>query len=305
MMATESSVASLPKPVADLRLLHDSVRVLGFGKPYDWSLRHYVRNPTEEQVRERTSAPALFLPQIATEREYNLRKMLYAPSPREFNAEVCTEADVMDSSSRVELRSELFHNTCTLLRGAHADGIAPLSQGYTYVVSPAGCPIIIVRDQVTGTVGVAHAGMRSLIDEGRLKGEAPRKYESVVMSLFEGLRARGVSDLSRVEVVILFSIDPQVFDYTWDNEKFGSLNEKRTEELARLWGPEAIYDYTSLTERRLGRPDLTAIIKSQCISLGVLPEHIQVVDSPSDQEWHHTRQGGDTLARNLVLVQHL
>lgn len=289
--------ASLPKPVFDERFWGDSVRLIGFGKPYDWSLRLYQGNTPKSELE--ALAPSLYLPKITL--EYGMGKFLYAPSPRLFNAEVCSESETMPL--RVEVWSKSHQNTIWLYRGKDADGLM-LSRGNMYVVSAAGCPIVILRDSASGALGVAHAGLRSIIDEGRLKGERPRKHESVVFSLSQAMHAHGVRNFSSVEALIAFPIDPQDFTYPWDHPEFGELNKKRTEYLVNRWGHEAIANYDNQKRRELGRPDLAAIIKSQCTSLGIPTENIQVLSSPPKRVWHDTRQGGDILARNLIFVQH-
>jgi hypothetical protein len=228
-------------------------------------------------------------------------KFLYAPSPRLFNAEVCAETETMPL--RVEVWSKLFQNTVWLYRGKDADGLV-LSRGNTYVVSAAGCPILILRDPVSNILGVAHAGLRSVYDEGKLKGERARKHESVVFSLSVAMRRQGVQSFAKVEALIAFSIDPQDFTFPWNHQQYGELNQKRTEYLVNRWGHEAIANYDNQKRRELGRPDLAAIIKSQCTSLGIPTENIQVLSSPPKRVWHDTRQGGDILARNLIFVQH-
>ncbi len=131
-----SAAATLPSPVADLELWGNSVRLLAFGKPYNWSLRPYATGAAQEELA--SLAPSVFLPKVAL--DYDLGKLLYAPSPREFNAKTCSEAEAM--KTRIRLESALFHNTIWLFRGANADGMI-LSKGHTYVNSPSGCPNIL------------------------------------------------------------------------------------------------------------------------------------------------------------------
>jgi hypothetical protein len=279
--------------------MEGAVGLLAFGKPHDWALRPYNGEVSENALRN--DAVSLYLPSIAS--SFGLGKMLYAPSPRLSNGEICTESDAM--KRRYHIRSERYHDSVWLDRGADADGLL-LGSKHVYAVSPAGCPILVLRHRHAKLLGVAHTGMRSIIDEGRLKGEPPRRNESVVISLVGAMMDAGVRHAAHLEAVIAFPIDPQVFTYPWDHAVYGELNRKRTEELVSLWGKEAILNYADPVERRLGRPDLAAIIRSQLLSLGVPEENISVLEAPDKSVWHDTRQGnGNSPARNLVLVQHL
>lgn len=297
LMQSELS-APLPEPVGDYQLFDGSVRVLAFGKPEDWSLRPYNRGGS--LVGQGNLAPSKYIPKIAI--DYGLAKTLYSPSSRLFNAEVCTESDCM--GYRVALESKLYHNTVWLLRGADADGVL-LARGHEYVVSPAGCPVVVIYHPHSKLLGVAHAGMRSLIDEGRLKGEAKRTNESIVLGLVEAMQSAGAY-IPHLRAQILFPNDPRMFTYPWDHPVYGTLNQKRTEELVSLWGPGAVYEYENPAARKLGRPDLMAIIASQLHKIGAPSESVSVVGSPNADRWHDTRQEeANPMARNLVIVQHL
>lgn len=296
--------ASLPEPVGDYELFDGSVRVLAYGKPHNWSLSEYNGKTPEAELNKLPLS--LYLPGIVA--EYKLPKILQAPSPALANAEICAESDVM--KKRVSVFSTLFHNSSILNRGTFADGML-IRKGDAYLNSPAGCPNLIVWHKPMGLVGVAHMGLRSLVDEGRLKGKPRRRYESAVMSLVEAVKAAGVRSVANLQATIVYPIDPQVFTYLWDDERtfpdsnltYGPFNQTRTEELVRLWGEEAIFNYRNPKERRLGRPDLMAILSAQLQAEGVPRESISIIGAPSNSEWPNSRQDGKM--RGLMIVQHL
>jgi hypothetical protein len=291
----EQEDEALPQPIVDLESKYD--RVLGFGKPFDWSFRPYNGGVPEQELLK--LAPALYLPKIAV--DYGLGKFIYAPIPSTFNAKMCSEAELM--AKRVELRSSLYHTNVWLYRGAYSDGTV-LKKGHAIVFSLAGCPLIKMRGNGS-ELGVVHAGRDCLIDRGRLEGKRPRKYESVVMSLTEAMlkTTQSVRDL---EVEILFSINPEHFPHPWSHAVYGAINKRMTEEIVRLWGRQCILNYDDPKKRAEGKINPEEVIRSQLISLGVCPEKIRVEHAPSRELWADTREGnGTSLVRNMAIVHNL
>lgn len=287
--------AMLPLPVADHWLFEDRVRLLAFGKPHDWSLRKFNGETSKEELAG--LAPSLYLPKIAE--EYELGKILLAPSPVRMNAEICTESMLM--KKRIEVYSTLYKNVIYLDRGAYADGMI-VPSGRSAVGSYAGCAVLLVWHKHTNRLGFTHVAIRSAIDEGRLRGGEARKNESAVIALVEAMKSAG-AHVAHLQAVIAFSIDPRVFTYKWDDEKYGELNRIRTEELVNLWGPEAIFGYHDTAARRLGRPDLPAIIAAQLRHADVPGESISVIGTLDSEVWPDTRRDGDM--RGLIAVHHL
>lgn len=292
--APDAVDTELPRPVIELR--SSSRRVLGFGKPLDWSLRPYSGIVPASGLRN--LAPSLYIPKIAL--EYGMGKMLFAPVPTQFNALVCTKGDAM--AKRIELRSERYHTNVWLWRGAYADGIV-IGKNSVYFASTAGCSNLTLRGGGS-ELGVAHAGRDSLFDRNHLfEGVPPRRHESVVMALVEAMQKRGNAP-RELAAEILFPIDPRHFDHPWDHTLYGEKNKILTEMLVNKWGPECILGYGNPTERKLGMISLEAVMRSQLISLGVLPERIKVFPAPPRELWHDTREGnGSSLERNGVFIQ--
>jgi len=296
--------APLPLPIADHSLFEGHARLLAFGKPYDWSFRPYNGETPKEELA--SLAPSLYLPKIA--QEYGLGKILLAPSPALANAQICTESDVM--KKRVEVHSRLYQDTVFLDRGANADGML-ISPGRALVGSYAGCSVLLLWHKHSDLLGASHIAIRSAIDENRLKGEEPRQNETAVIALVEAMKSAGVRHAAYLQAIIAFSIDPRVFTYAWDDDRkfkdrdltYGEFNRIRTEELVTLWGPEAILDYDDPVARRLGRPDLPAIIAAQLRYAGVPNESISVIGTLDPEVWPDTRRDGDM--RGLIALQHL
>ncbi len=293
LQPTEAADSLLPKPIVDLQSNYD--RVLGFGKPFDWSFRPYSGEVPESALAK--LAPSLYLPKIAI--DYGLSKFLYAPIPSTFNALMCTEDQLM--GKRVELRSLPYHTNLWLYRGVYADGTV-LSSKHAFVLSLAGCSIIKMRGKGT-QLGVAHAGRDSLIDRGRLEGKRKRRYESIVMSLVEAM-LKTTPSVRDLEVDILFSINPEHFPHPWSHKVYGHINKLMTEDIALQWGRQCILNYEDAKKRAEGKINPEEVIRSQLISLGVLPKKIRSVPAPPRDLWADTREGnGDSLMRNAVIIQ--
>src|SRR6185503_458665 len=272
--------AGVPRPVADLKLMGGTVWVLAFGKPHDWSLASYNAHiPLEERHNPDVET---YLPVIAA--CAGLGKILHAPSPRLFNAEIATENEVMKTRYCVE--SQEYHDSVWIDRGRDADGML-LPENKAYIVSPAGCPVAILKDDGGHQpLGVTHAGMRSIINESRLERmlglpvKNYRRHESVLYRLLEKMRIKTKRDAKRLQAAVLFPIDPSVFTYPWDHPAFGALNRLRSEDIARRYGAQCVPGFGNKEEERLGRIDLGAVCRAQLMLRGVLPERITVVPSP-------------------------
>jgi hypothetical protein len=298
MSARRKSLEILPEPVTRHVLFKNKARLLGFGKPYNWSLRPYVPETSEAVLA--TLDPTLYMPHIA--QQFGLGQTLLAPSPKIANAVICT--DPADLKTSIVLQSPLYRGKVELRRGMYADGLI-LPYRATYVVSPAGCPILIIRDTHTDMLGVAHAGLRSVIDEQRLlTNRSSRKFESVVMNLLVAMKIRDRRNAKRLEVVIAFPIEPEYFTYPLNDPKYGYINQKRMEDIVAKWGHDCISGYDDPALRAACRIDLGRIIVRQLMSFGVLEKNITTLKSPPREVWHDTREGPEGV-RNLVYVQHL
>ena len=294
--------AGVPSPVANHSLFGGAIGLLAFGKPQNWTLAPYNESvPEHERFNETIEE---FLPPIAS--SFGLGKMLLAPSPRLFNAEICTEDEVM--GKRYHIHSKKYEDSVWLEREADADGML-LATGRASVGSYGGCSMLVLRHKPTGIAGYTHVALRSAIDEGMLKGNEPRKNESAVIALVEAMKVAGVKSASNLEAVIAFSIDPRVFIYRWDDTRtfpdgtvYGDFNKIRTEYLVERWGTEAIFEYHDPAKRVLGRPDLPAIIAAQLTSVGVPANSISIIGSLDPEVFPDSRR--DDNMRGLLAVVH-
>ncbi len=288
--------------LVDLLIPELHSRLLLFGrsykaKPADFSLRHFTGNPQDLAAQEASQATQL-LPEIA--REYELPKLLEAPSPREFNAKVCTENEARKKVIIVKSKD----NTEWLNRGANADGII-LSSRHAYAQSAAGCATLAIGNPEYSPIGAGHAGLRSVVDFGRIQGKEPRLRESIVDSLVEAFcRATGCTP-SMLFAKIAFPISPAHFTYEWDYEGDEAFNEALCRDIAAKWGTQCVPGFGNKRLERAGHINLAEILYAQLLAWGVLQERIEII-LPPHRGLHGTR-GRDlgSLKRNMVILHNL
>lgn len=300
--------AAIPGAV-NLAFFGGKVRLLGFGKYYsnthgvlekqDWSLRAF--NDVSETGRPRSHSIMRYLPKIA--RDHGLGKLLYAPSPRLFNAAMCRESVVMHK--RISISSDEYHDTVWLLRGADADGIL-LSRGHTYVVSPAGCPAVALWHEEKKLFAAIHAGRASVINEPALENTSDgRPHDSVIDNALDFLGC--LTDRKAAEgihAVIAFPIPAEDFTHPFDHPVYGKKNQMRSIMISTKWGIDCTPGLEDPDLAMEGRIDLDMVIRMQLCLRGVSSENIQTIPLPP--EWYTTRgQAEDKDKRNLVIMQHL
>jgi len=122
--------------------------------------------------------------------------------------------------------SRLFRN-----HGLPADGIM-LEAGQAFVMSAAGCPIII------GVAGddmiVTHAARDSLIDRGAVMGKPRRKHVSVVDAMIEKFQKRGALP-NDIVMVMLFAIPAKEFKHSFTHPKYGEYNQALAKFIVNRW----------------------------------------------------------------------
>ncbi|HVZ75690.1 MAG TPA: hypothetical protein VG934_00200 [Candidatus Paceibacterota bacterium] len=259
------------------------------GKAQDWSFRHLSR-PENAQA---DSALTRHLPAIA--RQMGVHD-IFVPSPVKSNTVVTRPS---------ELRSKIAFGEregwpVTVWRGVEADAII-LKPGETTAISVGGCEYITVLHEPSSTLGVAHGSRSSLIDEGRLLGRPPRRYESVVVSL---LAAMGISmeRAHEARVTIFFPIPAKRFEHSWDHPEFGARNENRSRFLYESYGEAVVPGWKNEETRRRGRIDLGEVAVAQFAQMGVPENAIDIVKAP-ERNWADTR-GSQAHLRNLVLIRY-
>lgn len=277
-----------------------SAHILGFGThisgmPINWSFRGLL----DEDLQ------GVFLRQALgyVANAYGIQEII-APTP-EFGVQVYGGNHLeSDFPTQVRIQDKESLRKLTIYRGLKADGWV-LGPGETYGITQAGCAIVIILDPMTGQVGVAHAGLRCVIDEEYLfGGKAKREYESIVDALIYQMtqceRARPY-----LRAIIAFPISPELYLHQWDHPEWGEKNRGLCQHLMKRYGSGAVLD----NPRELGRVDIAHIVRTQLVrkgfradSIETLPAYDLLQDEGGNFLWHTTRTT-DPLHRNLVLVQ--
>lgn len=174
-----------------------------------------------------------------------------------------------------------------------ADGIL-LNRGRAFVMSGAGCPVIVASDGYD--VIVAHAGRDSLVDRGAVVGKPAREHVSVVEAIIGAFVDRGAIP-NGIEMCMLFSIPSGVFEHRLDHEVYGDYNRALAMFIAKKWGsgiingPESSFflDLECLFEEQAFQAGVSNAWSTH--SLGEFPELA------------HTRDGKGSERRNLVVIK--
>jgi len=210
--------------------------------------------------------------------------------------------NVVPASGRIVEQRELdkkirLGTNITLYRNhlVPADGVF-IGTGQTFAMSSAGCPIIIATNGELTVV--AHAGRDSLIDRGAVMGKPTRRNVSVVGSIVESFKERGVQPID-MSMCMLFAIPPGVFEHSFKDEECGEYNEALFEFIDGRWADGAFKMNGSAFL------DLENIFEAQARDAGV--SSVSVKDSLSDlPSLTHTRDGKNLEnldRRNLIAVK--
>ncbi|OGG92917.1 hypothetical protein A2609_03565 [Candidatus Kaiserbacteria bacterium RIFOXYD1_FULL_47_14] len=172
-----------------------------------------------------------------------------------------------------------------------ADGIF-LKKGQAFVMSSAGCPVIIAT--ASNHMIVAHAGRDSLIDPGVLMREPTRTHLSVVYAI---VKAFGVRP-SEIEMRMLFSIPEKAFRHDVNHWMYGEQN-RRLAAFIGTWCPDGVSKENGSIFLNLEK-----IFLAQARMIGV--QNATATHSLNQfPAMAHTRDGEDVRRRNLVVVKHL
>ena len=210
----------------------------------------------------------------------------YAPNVATASAHI---VDTNELTTSIELGVEM---SISRNKELPADGVF-LQRGKTFVMSGAGCPLIIA------TAGehtiVVHAGRDSLVERNAVLGKPSRKHISIVYAIIDGLLGKGAL-LNEIAMLMMFSIPVGMFEHRPDDPKYGAYNKALDGLVGKLW-PDGIV-------RRDGSMfvDLESIFLAQVRESGIR----RVWTTHSLEEYPdlaHTRDGKDSSRRNLYVVR--
>jgi len=225
---------------------------------------------------------------------------LWMPIPTKANAKIAHMFDFEFEDWTMHSKEE---SDTAVFGKCFADGTF-FSDDHVFGMTTADCPVIVLYDNETGTVGAAHAGRDSVLDryfietEGKNSG---REVFGIVNAMVEMAHSLYRVSLENLCLGIFggmrtnFHHDPHHFSY-------GSYNRKLVEYCGQFEG--------AVLDKGTGKIDMYAVIRGIAINLGVSSENIHFdsvdtgsqVDGNGEPLWasHRLRPG----ARNLVLVHH-
>ncbi len=173
-----------------------------------------------------------------------------------------------------------------------ADGVF-LDEGEAFVMSAAGCPVIIASGGEHFVA--AHAARDSLIDRLFISGMRSRAFVSIVDFIVNRFRARDISPRD-ISMVMLFSIAPENFEHSPTHPTHGTYNRALIAIADSQWPGSII--------RRNGSTylNLEQVFVSQAHTAGVRKVWVEhTLDSHPG--FVQTSVGDNKGKRNLVVVK--
>jgi hypothetical protein len=153
-------------------------------------------------------------------------QVAYAPSVEAATAEIVSREQL---SSRIELADSVL--LCRQ-KEIPANGVR-IARGEAFIMCSPGHPVIITHGR--GYTHAAYMGLQSAIDEGRLYGKPPRRFEGILYALAYEYLQLGVP-LHEVRALMLFPLKASNFTLRFDDEVYGELNRDRHEYIKKRWG---------------------------------------------------------------------
>lgn len=160
-------------------------------------------------------------------------KKVFAPNVSAFSARVVEEG---------ALKQHIYLNGAAVLHRSQffpADGVHLNKKGHAFMMSGAGCPIIIAADDEGEMLVVAHAGRDSLVDRGAVMGYRARKHVSVVGAIIEKFGERGILPV-HILMRMMFSISAAAFVHPLNHPQYGAYNRTLEGFINNRWPRGAI-----------------------------------------------------------------
>ncbi|MHB1163501.1 MAG: hypothetical protein ACYCZZ_03210 [Minisyncoccota bacterium] len=211
----------------------------------------------------------------------------YAPQVAPASATIVDAAALQD---RIRLRGNV-----SLYRGKDvpADGVF-LKQNEAFVMSSAGCPVIIAS--VDDHMIVAHAGRDSLIDRGAVMGTPTRKHVSVVDAIIDAFKQKSAA-IHRMTMCMQFSISAEAFEHRFDHPQHGAYNRALAAFIDAKWPGSAL---RKTADGLLLNLESVFIEQARQAGIRNVWTFLSLNECP---ELAHTRDGKKPDRRNLILVK--
>ncbi len=177
-----------------------------------------------------------------------------------------------------------------------ADGVF-LNQKEAFIMSGAGCPIIITS--VGGKAILAHAARDSLVPRNWIENNTKKQSGGIVQNIFHAIRLV-VPRVKPSDIMMhmVFSIPAKSFVHCFDDPSYGDYNRALSRFVRRRWC-DGIRECVDSEGVYL---DLGRIFLGQAVDLGIRNAEVsQTLDMRPDLA--HTRDGHSPSRRNLIVVK--
>lgn len=209
----------------------------------------------------------------------------YAPNVAMASATIISADDLKE---RILLGNiELYRD-----KKVSADGVF-LRPGEAFVMSAAGCPLIIATSGEH--VIVAHAGRDSLIERDAVLGKPFRQHVSIVYAIIEEFLKKD-EPLNGIAMCMLFSIPTELFDHHPRHPEHGAYNRALITMVDTLWHGSTVRKNENVFL------DMESIFVNQAREKGIRRAWAthSLRDFPA---LAHTRDGKDPSRRNLFVIK--
>ncbi|MFZ3044262.1 MAG: hypothetical protein WA058_04130 [Minisyncoccia bacterium] len=226
------------------------------------------------------------LAKVLSDTFYALRvRDAFAPNVAPANARIVGSSQLTDA---IELGAAMLHRNQEL----PADGMF-LRAGQSFVMSAAGCPLIIAGAR--GVMVIAHAARDSLVDRGALQGKPTRKHLSVVNAIIEELGRYNIL-APEISMIMLFAIPATAFEHNETHPVHGAYNRLLIQHI------DAQYPYGIIRKDGKTFLDLEQVFIGQARQAGV--RGMWATHSlGAFSHLAHTCDGKGTDRRNLYVVR--
>lgn len=220
---------------------------------------------------------------------------IFCPDPRAFNATLTKASQIREKAPRGKF---IFRH------GIQASGLV-IPKGSAAMIASADCPTLVIANEETGTVALAHAGLGELEDLAVIRGEAPnRNRPSVITQLINQFVGRSFKP---IRAGIFCGIGPTHFIHHPKHETWGEKNQRLIEYFKQTY-PE---NHRNIVGSTLGQIDLGTLIRVQLEQQGldqsqIWQDSLDTYTNP--QLWSHRKETaiekGKPDGRNLIVVTH-
>ena len=212
---------------------------------------------------------------------------------RAYAPNVASSSAVVVNASTLNTRIKLGGRVCLYRKKQVPADAVFLRPNEAFVMSAAGCPVIIATSGEY--MLVAHAGRDSLIERSAVLGAPAREHPSIVNAIIEAFSKKGVA-VNQISMSMHLAIPPAAFEHRFDHPYYGAYNRALAQYVDDRWAGCTVHKDNSMFL------DIESVFIEQARQAGLryvwatLP-----LDTCPDLV--HTRTGENPHQRNLIVVK--